>query len=90
MDLRGQRLFVTSEEDPAVEVFDLRTNQHLRSLTDFKRPHNVLAFPEMNELFVVDGEASEVKILKYDSYELTGRVALTIDADCPYRKLDLG
>ncbi len=81
VDLKGQRLFVTSEEDPAVEVFDLRTNKHIRALTDFKEPHNVLVFPEMNELFVVDGEASEIKILKYDSYESTGRVGLNIDAD---------
>jgi len=81
VDLKGQRLFVTSEEDPAVEVFDLKTNKHMRALTDFKEPHNVLPFPEMNKIFVVDGEASEIKILKYDTYELIGRVALTIDAD---------
>ena len=81
VDLKGQRLFVASEEDPAVEVLDLKTNKLIRTLTDFKEPHNVLVFPEMNELFVVDGEASEIKILKYDSYELTDRVALTIDAD---------
>jgi DNA-binding beta-propeller fold protein YncE len=30
---------------------------------------------------VVDGEASEIKILDYDSYKLIGRIALTIDAD---------
>ena len=81
VDLKGNRLFVASEEDPAVEIFDLKTNKHIRALTDFKEPHNILVFPEMNEIFVVDGEASEIKILKYDSYELTGRVALTIDAD---------
>jgi DNA-binding beta-propeller fold protein YncE len=81
VDLKGQRLFATSEEEPAVEVFDLKTNKHLRSITDFKEPHNVLVFPELNRLFVIDGEASEIKILKYDSYDLIGRVALTIDAD---------
>src|SRR4029077_5188135 len=81
VDLKENRLFATSEEDPAVEIFDLKTNQHVRALTEFKEPHNVLVFPEMNELFVVDGEASEIKILKYDSYELTGRVGLSVDAD---------
>jgi DNA-binding beta-propeller fold protein YncE len=81
VDLKGNRLFATSEEEPAVEVFDLRTNQHLQSLTDFKEPHNVLPFPELKKIFVVDGEASEVKILDYDSYKLIGRTELTIDAD---------
>src|SRR5580704_15025258 len=81
VDLKGNRLFAASEEEPAVEVFDLRSNQHLQSLTEFKEPHNVLPFPELKKIFVVDGEASEVKILDYDSYQLIGRTELTIDAD---------
>jgi DNA-binding beta-propeller fold protein YncE len=81
VDLKGNRLFVSSEEEPAVEVFDLRTNEPIRSLTDFKEPHNVLPFPELKKIFVVDGGASEVKILDYDSYKLIGRTELTIDAD---------
>jgi DNA-binding beta-propeller fold protein YncE len=81
VDLKGNRLFVSSEEEPAVEVFDLRTSEHLKSLTEFKEPHNVLPFPEPNKIFVVDGGASEVEILDYDSYKLIGRTELTIDAD---------
>ncbi len=81
VDLKGNRLFVASEEEPAVEVFDLKTNKHLQSLTDFKEPHNVLPFPELEKMFVVDGGASEIKILDYDSYKQIGRIELTIDAD---------
>ncbi len=81
VDLKGNRLFVSSEEEPAVEVFNLKTGEHIRSLTDFKEPHNVLPFPELKKIFVVDGEASEIKILDYDSYRLVGRTQLTIDAD---------
>src|SRR5215472_12903411 len=79
VDLKGNRLFVTSEEEPAVEVFDLKTNEHLKSLTDFKEPHNVIPFPELKKIFVVDGEASEIKILDYDSLQLVGHIPLTID-----------
>jgi DNA-binding beta-propeller fold protein YncE len=81
VDVKGNRLFVASEEEPAVEVFNLKTGEHIRSLTDFKEPHNVLPFPGLKKIFVVDGEASEVKILDYDSYQLIGRTELTIDAD---------
>lgn len=81
VDLNDNRLFVTSEDEPAVEVFDLKTSEHLKSLTDFKEPHNVLPFPEMKRIFVVDGEASEIKILDYDSLQLVGQIPLTIDAD---------
>jgi DNA-binding beta-propeller fold protein YncE len=81
VDIKGNRLFVSSEEEPAVEVFDLRTNKHLQSLTEFKEPHNVLPFPDLKKIYVVDGEASEIKVLDYDSYKLIDRIALTIDAD---------
>jgi DNA-binding beta-propeller fold protein YncE len=82
VDLKGHRLFVTSEsEDPAVEVFDLQTNKRINTLTEFKAPHNVVPFPEMKKIFVVDGDASEIKVLDYDSLKLTSRIALTIDAD---------
>jgi DNA-binding beta-propeller fold protein YncE len=81
VDLKGHRLFVTSEEEPAVEIFDLQTNKHLRSLTEFKEPHNVMPFPEMNKIYVVDGEASEIKVLDYETYKLTGHIQLSIDSD---------
>jgi len=81
VDLKGNRLFVTSEEEPAVEVLNLKTGEHIRSLTEFKEPHNVQTFPEMKKIFVVDGGASEIKVLDYDSYKLIGRIALTVDAD---------
>ena len=81
VDMKGNRLFASSEEEPAIEVFNLKTGEHIRSLTDFKEPHNVLPFPELKKIFVVDGEASEIKILDYDSYKIVGRTQLTIDAD---------
>ncbi len=81
VDLKGSRLFLSSEDEPAVEVFDLKTYAHLKSLTDFKEPHNVLPLADLKKIYVVDGEASEIKVLDYDSYKLIDHIALTIDAD---------
>jgi DNA-binding beta-propeller fold protein YncE len=81
VDLKSNRLFVASEEEPALEVFDLQTNKHMSTLTDFKETHNVLPLPELKEILVVDGGASEIKILDYNSLKLTGQIPLTIDAD---------
>ncbi len=81
VDLKGHRLFATSEEEPAVEVFDLQSNKHIKSLTDFKEPHNALVFPDLKQVFVIDGGASEIKVLDLDSLKLTGNIPLTIDAD---------
>jgi DNA-binding beta-propeller fold protein YncE len=81
VDLKGNRLFVSSEEEPAVEVFDLKTNKHITTLTGFKEPHNVMPLPDLKKIYVVDGGASEIKVFDYDSYKLIGHIALTIDAD---------
>jgi len=81
VDVKGNRLFVSSEEEPAVEVFDLKTNKHITTLTGFKEPHNVMPFSDLKKIYVVDGGASEIKVFDYDSYKLIGHIALTIDAD---------
>ncbi|MCU1296682.1 MAG: Pyrrolo-quinoline quinone beta-propeller repeat-containing protein [Acidobacteriaceae bacterium] len=83
VDLKGHRLFATSEEDPVIELFDLRTDKHIRTLTGFAEPHNVVAIPELGKLLVVDGGASEVTILDSHSYKVIGHTKLSIDAD-PY------
>jgi len=81
VDVKGNRLFLTSEDEPVVDVFDLKTNKLIHTITGLKGSHNVLAFPELKKIFVVDGEASELKIYNYDTYELVGHTELTIDAD---------
>jgi hypothetical protein len=81
VDLEGKRLFLTSTEQPAVEVFDLQTNKKVHTITDVKGPHNVFPFPELHKIVVVDGEASEIKMLDDKTYQLVGRIELSIDAD---------
>src|ERR1700686_77527 len=81
VDVKSNRLFLTSEDEPVVDVFDLKTNKLIHTITGLKGSHNVLAFPELKKIVVVDGEASELKIYNYDTYELMGHTDLTIDAD---------
>ncbi|MGH9643466.1 MAG: YncE family protein [Terriglobales bacterium] len=81
VDLTGHRLFVASEIEPVVEVFDLRTNKLVHIVTGLKKPHNILLRTDLKKIFVVDGEASEIKVLQSESYKLLDRIALSIDAD---------
>jgi DNA-binding beta-propeller fold protein YncE len=81
VDVKSNRLFVTSGDEPVVDVFDMRTNKLIHTITGLKGSHNVLTFPELKKIIVVDGEASELKIFNYDTYELMGHTDLTIDAD---------
>ena len=80
-DVQGNRLFVTAGEDGVIEVLDLHTNKKIQTITGLKGPHNVLPFPQMNKIFVTDGEGSELKIYNYKTLELVAHTPLSIDAD---------
>jgi DNA-binding beta-propeller fold protein YncE len=81
VDLAGHRLFLTAEKNAAVEVFDLRTNKLIHSLTDIDEAHSMLYRTDLKKLFVVDGGAAEVKIYEGDTYKRLGAIKLEDDAD---------
>ena len=60
VDPVGQRLFLTAEKNAAVEVFDLRTNKLLHTITGLDEPHSMLYQADLEKLFVVDGGAAEI------------------------------
>ena len=80
VDLAGLRLFLTAEQG-VVEVFDLRTNKVIQTLTDLKEPHSLVYRADIERLFVVDGGAAALKIYDGDSYKPLDSVKLTEDAD---------
>jgi DNA-binding beta-propeller fold protein YncE len=81
VDLQGQRLFLTAEMNKAVEVFDLRTNKLIHTISDVKTPHSMVYRDDLKKLFVVDGGAPGVKIYDTDTYNSTGTIELLPDAD---------
>jgi DNA-binding beta-propeller fold protein YncE len=63
VDLAHDQLFVSSEGHHSVEVFNLRTGAHLRSiLAGLKTPHTLAFVQDKNELFVADGGDASVKV----------------------------
>jgi DNA-binding beta-propeller fold protein YncE len=81
VDVPGNRLFATAEENSKVLVFDLKTNKLIHSIDDLKAPHSMLYRADAKKLFVVDGDLGEVKIYAADSYEPTGSVKVRVGAD---------
>jgi DNA-binding beta-propeller fold protein YncE len=81
VDLASHRLFLTAEKNAAVEVFDLRTNKLIHTLTDIEEPHSMIYRADLKKLFVIDGGAAEVKIYQGDTYKLLGAIKLEDDAD---------
>lgn len=81
VDLASHRLFLTAEKNAAVEVFDLRHNKLVHTLTDIDEPHSMLYRADLKKLYVVDGGAAEVKIYQGDTYKRLGGIKLEEDAD---------
>src|ERR1700687_3243223 len=81
MDPQDHLLFLAAEENSAVEVFDLNTNKLIHTISDLKAPHSMVYRADLKKLFVVDGDAAEVKIYQGDSYKPVGSIKLMDDAD---------
>ena len=75
-DVKGQRLFVPGELQRSIEVIDLKTGNVLHSIVGFGGdPRKILYFPETNEIWVDDGDAT-VKSFDATSYELKKNIPL--------------
>ncbi len=80
-DVDGHRLFLTAEENDKVQVLDTNTNQLIHTIDDVKAPHSMLFRKELKKLFVVEGDASAVKIYDSESFKPLGEVKVSVDAD---------
>ena len=81
VDLDGHRLFLTAEANGLVEVFDTQTNKLIHTIKGIEAPHSMVYRADLKRLFVVDGDASEIKVFDTNTYGLVGHVGLYIDAD---------
>jgi DNA-binding beta-propeller fold protein YncE len=80
-DLKSNRLFLTAEANGIVEVLDAKSDKVIYTLKGLKSPHALLYRGDVDKLFVVDGDASEIKVYNGTTYNLLGRISLSIDAD---------
>lgn len=88
VDLKRNHLFVSAEVHHSIEMFDLKTGEHLKSLPGFKTPHSVAFSPDKDELMICDGGDSSLILLNAQSLERTDRIQLvdgsaTTKADSP-------
>ena len=81
VDVPGHRLFLAGEDGSSLEVFDLRTGKHLRSVKGFDAPHAIVYLPKANRLLVTDSGDSLSKLLDAKTYKVTGKLDLTPGAD---------
>jgi hypothetical protein len=76
VDLKRGHLFVSAEVNHSVEMFDLKTGEHLKSLEGYKTPHSLAFVPEKDELLVADGGDSALDIVSGEDYHRIDRIQL--------------
>src|SRR3984893_11320868 len=76
VDLKRNHLFVSAEVHHSVEMFDLKSGAHLKSIGGFKTPHAIAFAPEKDELLVADGGDSALILLSGDDFHRIDRVQL--------------
>jgi YVTN family beta-propeller protein len=81
VDLEGNRLFATAEENNAVVVLDTKTNKLIHTIPDLMAPHSMLFLPAAKQLWVISGDDGTAKIFDTGTYALTETVKLTKGAD---------
>ena len=77
LDLKGNRLFLASEDQKTVEVFDLRTGQRIHSIGGFGQPLTMAFLPESNRLIVTDGgDTDAVELVDCEKYKIIDAIKL--------------
>jgi len=80
LDRRGGRLFLAGEDHKTLEVFDMNTGNHLKSIAGFGTPHSILYQLESDRILVTDSDQGLVT-LRGSDYRLLGKTAGLEGAD---------
>ncbi len=81
IDRQRGRILLAAEDHATLEVFDLKTGNHLKTVTGFGAPHTILVRPGASTILVTDSGKQMTAILDANTYERKGVVPLTPGAD---------
>ncbi|MBV9033104.1 MAG: hypothetical protein JO182_01325, partial [Acidobacteriaceae bacterium] len=84
VDLVHNRLYVSAEVHHSIEVFDLKTGEHLMSAPSVTTPHTLAFVPETGQLLVADGGDNSCRILDGADLHLVKRIPLEAYPDAGY------
>src|SRR6185312_3086405 len=83
VDVKGNRLFLAAEDHGSVELFNLKTGQHERTLDGIgtQTPHAFVYLPGRNRLIITDSGKSMSRILDATTLKVVGHINLAPGAD---------
>jgi len=80
-DLKGHRIFLSALGNGTVEVLDVQSGKHLRTITDLAEPQGVYYDAPANRLFVACAKDGAVKVFDGSGYQLLNTIKFSADAD---------
>src|SRR5438067_3517328 len=80
-DFDRNRLLLAAEDHGTVEVFDLTTSAHLRTVSGFGNPHSILVRKGAPTVFITDSTKANASIRDADTYAKKQTVNLTPGSD---------
>jgi YVTN family beta-propeller protein len=94
-DLNTQRLYVAALGNNTVEVVDLKTNAHARSLPGFREPQGIAVLPDAALVAVANGQGAGVQLIDANDFHAVRAIRLGDDSDnvrydAPAKRLVVG
>lgn len=81
-DVKGNRLFMAAEDHGTLEVFNLKTGAHLKTIKGpIETPHSILYMPEVHKLLVTDSGKGFSQYFDSRTYKALGPLKLVVGAD---------
>jgi len=80
-DAATQRLFVAALGNNTVEVLDLKSGTHVKSLTGFREPQGIAVVPDAKLVAVANGQGEGVQTLDASDFHPVRTIRLGDDAD---------
>ncbi len=80
-DVKGNRLFLAGEEKGTLEVFDLKSGKHLKTVEGLEEPHAIFFMPDHNRIIVTNSGDGMTKVLDAGTYAVVDTIKLTPGAD---------
>jgi DNA-binding beta-propeller fold protein YncE len=81
IDVKNQRFFMAALGNNTVEVIDVKRGKRIHTITGLHEPQGVLYLPDVNRLYVANGEDGSLRIFDGASYAPVKTVKLGEDAD---------
>jgi DNA-binding beta-propeller fold protein YncE len=81
LDATGQKLFVAALGNNTVEVVDVKSGRHVKSLPDFRGPQGIAGVPDAHLIAVANGQGEGLQTIDASDYQLGKAISLGEDAD---------